>query len=146
MEMRAAAMFEGGSGEAAERAQRRRRLTVLGGLIVVGLVSGFLVGFHEGQQGFDSAQGWPPALALGVVAAYLAAVVGGGIALTRHMDEIEIQMSAKAGGLAGSAYIIVYPVWFALWQGGFVREPIHWVLFLLFWLVLAGSSLYYRYR
>jgi hypothetical protein len=135
-----------GAGEELERAQRRRKKIIIGGLCLVGLVSGFLVGFHEGKSLFDGSTGWPPALALGIAFSYLAAIVGGSLALARHMDEVEIQAQAKAGSVAGAVYIAVYPLWFALWKGGFVTEPVHWVLFLLFWVALALSSLYYRYR
>jgi hypothetical protein len=62
------------------------------------------------------------------------------------MDEVERQRSYKAGSLAGATLIVVYPVWFLLWKGGFVVEPIHWVLFVLFWLGLAFGMIWYKYR
>jgi hypothetical protein len=30
--------------------------------------------------------------------------------------------------------------------GGFVAEPVHWMLFVLFWLSLALAALWYRFR
>jgi hypothetical protein len=33
-----------------------------------------------------------------------------------------------------------------MWKGGFVPEPIHWALFVAFWVALVGAALYYRFR
>jgi len=134
-----------GSGEAMERLAKRKKWIIIGGLIVVGLVTGFLAGFYEADGLLDGG-GWPPSLALGIAFSYLAAIVGGGIAMTRQMDEVELQTQTRAVSFAAGIYIIVYPSWFVLWKGGFVVEPIHWALFVIFWLALALSSLYYRYR
>ena len=48
--------------------------------------------------------------------------------------------------LAGAGYMLAYPAWFLLWKGGVVAEPIHWVLFVGFWLLLAGGTIFYRFR
>ena len=62
------------------------------------------------------------------------------------MDELERQNNYRAAAFAGTVYIVAYPVWFLLWKGGFVPEPIHWMLFGLFWAALCISYLYYRFR
>jgi hypothetical protein len=77
---------------------------------------------------------------------YLIAVIGGGILLNTVMDEVERQRGYKAVSFAGTVLMVVYPTWFLLWRGSFVAEPVHWMLFLLFWLSLALATLWYRFR
>jgi len=135
-----------GTGEAAERLQQKRRKTILGIIVGVGFASGGYIGFTVAHGGFDFSAPWSPAACLVIAALYLLAMTWGSVAGSKHMDEVEEQRGYKAGTTAAAAYLIVYPIWFLLWKGGFVPEPIHWALFVMFWLVLAGSSIYYRYR
>jgi hypothetical protein len=135
-----------GAGEAAERLQQRKRKGVIGVLFAAGLCSGAYIGYSMGSQDLDFTAPWSPTACLVIAAVYLLAMAWGNFALSRHMDEVERANSYKAGSAAGAAYLIVYPVWFLLWKGGFSGEPVHWALFILFWTVLAVSSLYYRYR
>lgn len=137
-----------GAGEAREKARRGRKAVIFAGLFAVGLATGFFVGFTEAEDllAGSGSDGWPPALAIGLACSYLAAVIGGGIALSRQTDEVERLAQYKAAAFAGLVYILAYPVWFALWMGDLVREPMHAVLFALFWLGLAGASIFYRFR
>ncbi len=135
-----------GVGEAAERLQQKRRRSVIAVLFVAGLCSGAYVGYTIASQDLDFSAPWSPLACLLIAAVYLLAMTWGSVALSKHMDEVERENSYKAASAAGAAYLIVYPVWFLLWKGGFVAEPIHWALFVMFWLVLAAASLYYRYR
>lgn len=145
---KAAQMGERGSGigERRERAARLRRNAVIAALFAAGLVTGFYVGYQDGHAKLGIGGSWSPALALGLVAIYLVAVIGGGLLLNGNFDEVERQRSYKAVSFAGAVYIIVYPVWFLLWKGGLAAEPIHWATFGIFWLSLAGASLWYRFR
>lgn len=135
-----------GPGEKRERAMRRRRKTVIAGLAGAGGICGFYVGFFEAKAIMDGGTAWSPTLALVLTGLFLTAMIGGSILLQGSMDEVERQASYKAVAFAGAAYVMVYPVWFLLWKGGFVGEPVHWVLFALFWLSLALSTLWYRFR
>jgi F0F1-type ATP synthase assembly protein I len=135
-----------GQGEQLERTQRRRRRTVIGVLFVAGLISGVYMGYTVADDGFGFAKPWSPTACLVLAGAYLAAMTLGSLALSRHMDEVERQAQYKAAAAAGAVYVTVYPVWFLLWKGGFAVEPIHWALFLMFWLALAISSILYRVR
>jgi len=135
-----------GHGERMERTQSRRRKTIIGTLFVLGMISGAYVGYTVAEDGFDPSRQWSPTVCLVLAGTYLAAMIFGSIALSKHMDEVERQVQYKAAAAAGGLYAIVYPVWFLLWKGGFVAEPIHWALFLLFWVALAVSALYYRFR
>jgi hypothetical protein len=134
-------------GERIERALRNRKAVIFGGVFVVGLVSGVLVGMREAENLLRGAsEGWPPAMAIGLSLAYLAAVIGGGIALARQTDEVERLGQYKAAAVGAMAYMLAYPVWFALWMGNLAPEPMHAALFGLFWVTLLIAFLFYRFR
>lgn len=135
-----------GAGEEMERASRKKRSAIVGILFVLGLVTGAYGGYKMAVSDFDLSQPWSPTVCLVLAGLYVAAMIFGSIALEKHMDEVERQIHYKAAAAAGGVYAIVYPTWFLLWKGGFVAEPIHWALFVLFWVALATSTLYYRYR
>ncbi|WP_331041222.1 hypothetical protein [Allosphingosinicella sp.] len=135
-----------GAGEEMERAQRRRRGVIVGTLFVLGTITGAYGGWTMAETDFDLSQPWSPTICLILAGIYLAAMLFGSIALSKQMDEVERQVHYKAAGVAGGTYAVVYPTWFLLWKGGFVPEPIHWALFILFWVALAASTLYYRFR
>lgn len=137
---------EAGDGERREAAMRRRRAWTIGALVAVGGVSGFYVGFNEARTFFDGGSFWTPTVSLVLSGLFLLAIIGGTIFLQSTMDEVERDRGYKAAAAAGAAFLIVYPLWFLLWKGGFVPEPIHWVLFLLFWVTLALASIWYRFR
>jgi cytochrome bd-type quinol oxidase subunit 2 len=137
-----------GTGEQHEQARRTRKAWILGGAFATGLVAGILVGIQEGENIFvgSDADGWPPALAIGLVLSYLVVVVLGGLALARQTDEFELQRQYKAVSAAAFVYAIAYPVWFTLWMGQLAPEPMHGALFILFWLSLLAAFLFYRFR
>lgn len=135
-----------GEGERRERVARRMRFGIKGALFAAGLFTGIYVGANFVRNGFDFSAPWSPVAAVIIVAVYLAAMTVGSRLLSRHMDEVERDRGYKAAAAAAAAYVIVYPVWFALWKGGFVAEPVHWVMFVLFWLSLALATLWYRFR
>lgn len=137
---------ERGAGElVASRIDRRMKM-VKGLLFGIGLACGAYIGFYIGSNDLDFGTAWPPAIAAGIASLYVLAMLFGSIALSRLMDEVERVRSYKAAAFAGSVYLVVYPVWFLLWKGGFLIEPIHWALFAGFWACLAGAALYYRLR
>ena len=136
-------------GERLEQARRGRKTLITGAIAGVGMITGFAIGYYEADHGsgmFSSAQGWPPAMAMAITVSYLAAIVIGGVLLARQTDEFERMGQYKAVAVAALAYVIVYPVWFVLWMGDLVREPMHAILFLVFWVSLALASLFYRFR
>lgn len=136
-----------GEGERREAARRRKRWLIVAALAVIGAVPGFYVGFQHGAAAAQSRpMVWSPTFAALLAGLYLVAIVGGAVVMNSVMDEIERQRGYKAVSFAGAALMVVYPTWFLLWKGGFVAEPIHWVIFVLFWLSLALASLFYRFR
>ena len=134
------------SGERIDRQRRRRKGVIIGGLVVVGFVGGFIIGFTEAESLFTGPRIWPAPFAIGLAFAYLAAILGGGIALSRQTDEFEQLTQYKAAAVAGAVYLVLYPPWFLLWMADLVREPMHGILFLIFWASLALASLFYRFR
>ena len=136
-----------GEGERRDSARRRKRWVIVASLVVAGFVPGLYLGYKDGAALAEARSGiWPPALVAGLAVLYLVAVIGGGLLLRGVTDEVERQHSYKAASFAGMALMLVYPVWFLLWRGGFVPEPIHWVLFAIYWLGFALASLWYRFR
>ena len=132
------------SGEQIARRTARNRMIIFGMLFGVGLAAGIAAGNHAADNGFSGT--WPPAISIGTAIVYVIAIIAGSVALSRVTDEVERAQSYKAVALAGAGYMLAYPVWFLLWKGGVVAEPIHWVLFVGFWLLLAGGTIFYRFR
>ncbi len=136
-----------GEGERRDAARRRKKWLIVAVLAVIGVVPGFYLGFQHGAAMAESRPVvWSPTLAAALAGLYLVATIGGGLLLGRFIDEVERQRSYQAVSFAGAALMLVYPTWFLLWKGGFVPEPVHWMLFVLFWLSLALASLWYRFR
>ena len=135
-----------GEGERIEERRRRRKYWIIGGSFTVGLAAGVTVGLHEGEDLFAMPVSWPPAMAIGLAFAYVVAVIGGGLAMARHTDEVERQVQYKAVAFAALLYALVYPVWLCLWFGGLVPEPMHGALFLVFWFGMIAGSLFYKFR
>ena len=144
--VRAGASEAPSEGERIERARQRRKLAILIGVATVGGVGGGIVGAQQGDNLFDLAKPWPPALCLALAIAYLVAVIAGSIALSRQVDEVERETKRKAATIAAKAYGIGYPIWFLLWKGGFLPEPMHVALYGLFLAALLAASLFYRFR
>ena len=144
--MHAMSKAEPGEGERAQRARSRRHLIVKGTLFAIGAVSGGYLGYSLASNDFDIAAPWPPQIAVTMAIVYVVALVGGSFALDKSMDELERHRTYKAVAVAGTAYMVVYPVWFLLWKASLVVEPVHWLLFVGFWLLLIGSAISYRLR
>lgn len=135
-----------GAGERAETMRRRKRYAVVAVLFAAGLFTGFWVGSSNPESLFDRETGWDPAMSLLFTAIFLVAIIGSSIVLHGNTDEVQRQAQYKAVAFAGGIYMILYPSWFMLWKGAHVPEPHHGLLFVIFWLCLAGASLWYRYR
>ncbi|HEY0130604.1 MAG TPA: hypothetical protein VGB57_04295, partial [Allosphingosinicella sp.] len=116
-----------GEGERQEAARRRTRWLIFVALFLAGILPGFYLGSQGGVALIVSRDAiWPPALVAAFLGLYLVGVVGGGIVLGKLADELDRQRAYKAVSFAGTLMMIAYPVWYVLWRGGFVPEPIHW--------------------
>ena len=136
-----------GEGERREAARRRKRWWIVAALFGIGFVPGLYVGFQHGAAAAESRPlVWSPTVAALLAGLYLVALAGGGFLMNSVMDEVERQRGYKAVSFAGVALMAVYPTWFLLWKGGFAPEPVHWMMFVMFWASLALASLFYRFR
>jgi hypothetical protein len=135
-----------GAGERADMVRRRKRYAVLTVLFAAGLFSGYYVGHTDAASLFNRETSWAPNVSLLLTAVYVIAIIGGSVALHGSTDEVQRQAQYKAVAAAGALYMLLYPSWFMLWKGAHVPEPHHGILFLVFWLSLAGASLWYRFR
>lgn len=136
-----------GEGERRESAMRRKRLAVLGTLFVFGLGTGFYVGFRQAGVDFHGDAGfWSPAVSLGLILMFVVAIAAGTWIMNGVMDELERARSYKAAALGATLFLLAYPIWFFLWKGGFVREPIHWLLYAFFVFAMLGALVWYRVR
>ena len=133
-------------GERLERGRRRRKYAIFALIFALAFPAGFAIGFTEADDLLVRDDRWPPALAAGLSLAYLGLVIGGAIALSRQVDEVERLAKYKAVTAAGGAFAIVYPIWFLWWKGGFVPEPMHVALYVGFMIVFLLASLFYRFR
>ena len=136
-----------GEGERRDSARRRKRWLIIAAIAVLGGVPAYYAGYQDGAAlAQNRPLTWSPTLAAVLAGLYLVVMIGGSLLLHTVTDELERQRGYKAASLAGLILMLVYPTWFLLWRGGFVPEPVHWMLFVLFWLSLALASLYYRFR
>jgi hypothetical protein len=136
-----------GEGERRDAARRRTRWLIIAALFVAGIIPGFYLGYQDGAALTEGRTAtWPPALVAALIGLYLFAVVGGGVLLNRVADDFDRQLGYKTVSFAGTVLMVVYPIWYVLWRGDLAPEPIHWVLFLLFWLSLVLAYLFYRFR
>lgn len=134
------------SGELRLKQRERRIWAIRGGLFAVGLVTGGIVGYLAGDDGFASDAKWPTSLAVALVVTYLSTIAIGTWLMRETCDEVERLVQYKAIAFAGLFYVLAYPVWFVLWKGALLPEPSHWQLFIAFYLALAGGYFFYRYR
>jgi hypothetical protein len=134
------------SGEQRLMVRQRRIYAIKGGLFVVGLLTGMITGYVAGDQGFGEDARWPTELAVALAVTYVTTIVTGAYLLWGLTDELERGLQNKSFVLAGLVYIIAYPIWFTLWKGGLLPEPSHTLLFLAFYLSMACSYLFYRFR
>lgn len=135
-----------GEGERREAASRLKRILVIGALFVTGLVTGFYAGFHDSIAFVDRGGTWPPAMALGLLALFAVAMIAGTYVMNQVMDELERQRGYKAASFGAVVLLVGYPAWFLLWKGGFVPQPSHWLIYVLFLVAVALGQLWYRFR
>ena len=128
------------------RDKKRRWWAIILMLGVAGFVPGFLLGFHQGDSLIDPQAVWPTWIVLLLAATFLIAVPIGSWLLHRQMDELERDNHRKAAVIGAGVLVIVYPVWLLLWMGALAPEPIHWVMFLTFYVPFIASWLFYRLR
>ena len=133
-------------GEKRVRDKRKRMWWIVGLLGLAGFIPGFLLGFTQNDELFAPPGPWPAWIVILTVASFLVAVPLGGWLLQRNMDEMEKANHRKAAVVAATVLVIAYPVWWLLWMGATAPEPIHWVMFLAFYVSFLLSFAFYRLR
>lgn len=142
----AAVAAELSPGERKVREKKKRRFALFGALFAAGFIPGALLGWSRADSLFSPDTVWPAWISILLAVTFVVAVGTGAVLLNRQLDELERQTQYKAAGAAAGLFVIVYPIWWVLWMGGLVREPIHWVMFLLFYLSFIASWIYYRLK
>lgn len=145
--MATAAMNEGSprSGERIERETRRRRWLALGLLALLGMAVGMVAGKLD-KATVSGMTEWPQAAAIGLAVVYLVLMGGAQWLGDRTADELERHRTARSMVIGGYGYLSAYPVWYALWRGGFLPEPDHQILFLIFVVSLLFGAIFARFR
>lgn len=133
-------------GEQWERARRRRRMAIVGAVALVGGIGGGIVGGYEADNLFVLAHPWPPALCLVLVALFLVTIAIAFLVLSRQTDEVERIVKLKTARVGTLVLLVGYPVWFLLWKGGFLPEPMHVAIYAAVLVSILAASLFYRFR
>jgi hypothetical protein len=141
--------YQAGSGERIERRNRVYKVAVIAVLFGFGMLVGMYMA-HSGGGGLDALLGpeqiMPAWVAIAISTMFFVAIIAGAVVLQGHTDEHDRLNKYKAASLAGTAYLTTYMVWFFLWKGGLLPEPMHIVLFLVFLVTMFSGIAFYRFR
>lgn len=118
-----------GPGERAARAKSRRIWAIFGVLFAGGAILGFVTSRVETQAADGGLGTLPPAFAIFGVALFLVLVTVGSLRYFKSIDEVEKRNNYVAACWALNLYLCLYPVWFFLWRGGLVVEPMQEVIY-----------------
>lgn len=140
-----------GRGEARTRQRQRRQIAYLmiGGL--VGGIVGFAIGFFDQGDGNLFAGDWdalnlPPWLSIIVAVLLLAGFLGLPLWGFRMIDDYK-RVQNFVGFTGGCLAVIAgFPVWTALYAGGFAPPPHAFGIFAIAYVSMALSFLYARWR
>ncbi len=133
------------TGEQIERAKRRRRMVVLALMALVGMAIGFAAGKLD-KLAVGQVTEWPEAAAIALALLYLGLLASAQWFGNRGADELERHNNTRSMMIGAYGYMAAYPVWYALWRGGFVPEPNHEILFLIFVASLLVGAIVARFR
>jgi hypothetical protein len=125
---------------------RKRFYQIISVCFAFGGAAGVYIGMYGVEELIAAGIPWSRALVISLSGAYLIALLGGSYLLEREIDETEKQIARKAGEFANATFITLYPVWFLLWKGGLVPEPMHVYIFIAFLVSMTLSSLFHRFR
>ena len=124
-------MTDMGEGERAERQRRRRFWGAMSATAILGMPLGFFLGQSAARNGGSMGEaflGLPPLAVIGLLT-----LAVGGLSWTcwyflKTVDEVEI-LDNLWGSTAGFyVYMVLFPVWWALWKSNIVAEPNDWII------------------
>ncbi|MDQ3140195.1 MAG: hypothetical protein M3Q15_05665 [Pseudomonadota bacterium] len=137
---------EDDSGTKAERSRSRKWWTVMALVAASGFAAGAIDGTVSTTDGGFMQGALPGWLAIAIAISYLVSIVVGTIAYKRYSDELDIQANIWGSAVGASALLLTYPVWWILWRGQLVGEPVHETLFLLMFGSALLGYLWKKYR
>jgi hypothetical protein len=137
---------EPGPGEAAERATRRRWMSLLAISLVVGALSGMIVALTTHGDGGFMGQKVPIWAAVLLTAGWLGTMGYGAWYYETQVDEVERNANYYGYAVGGGLVVVVYPVWYIFWWAGAVREPTHEALMGLLFVGALAGYLWKKYR
>lgn len=131
-------MPEPGDGERAEKARKRRFWAIVIGLMVAG---GIIGGVQSVLTRGDPSAGLPAFWGIALAVIWFVSVLAGSWFFFKSVDEVEVRDNLFAGTIAAYWYGTIYPVWYFLWKGGVVPEPMHEAIFITTMLAMAAGYL-----
>ena len=124
--------MERGKGEQLHSERRKRFWRIMGGLLLLGFVTGIVAGFALRVSDTSNAN-WPAwtsvAGTIGVVFVALA-VAYGSWRFFANVDEVEVADNLWGSLIGFYFYAILFPAWWALDKLGQAPEPNDWAVFL----------------
>lgn len=137
--------MERGEGERLYSERRKRFWRIIGGLLLLGFVTG-IVGGYALRVSKEGAANWPAwAPMAGSIAVVLVAfgVAYGSWRFFTDVDEVEVADNLWGSLIGFYLYAILFPAWWALNKLGQVPEPRDWVIFIS---SMAAALVVYAYR
>jgi hypothetical protein len=134
-----------GEGEKLHSERRKKFWRILGGLAIIGFITGAVGQFalSVSESGEANWPAWAPfAGAVGVVLVALA-VAYGSWRFFVSVDEVEVADNLWGSMIGFYVYAILFPAWSALHWLGQVPEPDHWAIFVA---SMLSALAVYAYR
>jgi hypothetical protein len=136
-----------GEGERLHAQRRRRFWTILGALLLLGMVAGFAAGFVAGFNDAreNSSSAYAAVGTIGVILLVIGAAYGSWKFFV-NVDEVEVADNLWGSLVGFYAYALLFPAWWALNRLGQVPEPDDWVIFGTSMLTGVVVYLYRKWR
>lgn len=140
-----------GPGEARDRQRRRNQIIFIAVAGAVGGLIGFSTGFFDQGDGSLFAGDWeklklPPALALVIVVMLVVGFIGLPLYGFRMVDDYKREQSLVAFTGGCLSVLAGFPIWAALYGGGFASAPHAFGVFAIAYVSMLGSYAYARWR
>ena len=146
--MTAGTTMQGGEGERLHAARRKRFWTILGGLLVIGMIGGFVGGFVTAMNDSDSTVLSPSVIYLAAAGVLLTAALTayGSWKFFVSVDEVEVADNLWGSLIGFYAYAIMLPVWWAFAKLGLAHDPNQWVIYGATFIIACLAYFYRKWR
>lgn len=120
-----------GEGERLHAEWRKRFWALLGGLALIGAISGFIGGFVMGHQDASGVALPPSMLTLGAAGVVLLALLSAYFSWRFFItvDKVEVADNLWGSLIGFYVYAILFPAWWAMHRLGKAPEPDDWLIF-----------------